>query len=236
MYTARRMTLPRWPYVSFLLLLTTAPACKKKDPAKCDNAKSVIQKALASEEFALARQWRDYAYTHCADPNVLSATDKEITDKEAAAARRKADEEATEREAQQLVKLLSEWVTQHRADPTRAAVNVRCDGPEDSKERWCFRERSVGGKYAVKVRYWEETPVAHKFFSIAPAPIKCEAFGPAAVIAEKHGGAQHYCDITGGTLAGMKLLIQRATDGTHINLVSNEYLDKDPAFKQLAAP
>ena len=226
----------RWLPLPLLLAVAVLPACKKKDPAKCDNAKSVIKQAIGSEEFALARQWRDYAYKHCSDPADLSAVDKGITDGEAEAARRKADAEAKQREAQQLVKLFSQWVGQHRTDPTRAAVNVACSGPEDSTERWCIRERSVGGKYAVKVRYWEETPAAHKFFSIAPDEVKCDAFGASAVIATKHGGAQVYCDVTGGTLSGMKLLIQRAKDGTHMNLVSNEYVEKDPGFKQLAEP
>ncbi|MEZ4227106.1 MAG: hypothetical protein R3B13_39575 [Polyangiaceae bacterium] len=230
------MSCPRLLLGSICILTITLGACNRKDPAKCDNAKSTIQRAIGSEEFAVARQWRDYAYKQCADPADLSTVDKQITDAEAEATRRKTEAETKARDAQQLVKLLTEWAAGHRADPTRAAVNVTCQGPEDTKERWCTRERSVGGKYQVSVRYWEETPSAHKFFTIGPAFVKCDAFGTATVIAEKQQGAQLYCDVTGGPLAGLKLLIQNATDGTRIHLASNEFLEKDPGFKALAEP
>ncbi|MBX3128599.1 MAG: hypothetical protein KF718_17890 [Polyangiaceae bacterium] len=219
-----------------LVVLLALLGCNQKDQGKCDNGKSVTKQAVASEDFALARQWRDYAYKHCADAAALKALDDEIVSKEAEVTSRKAEQQRVAGETTQLVSLFSGWIGQHRADPTRAAVTVSCKGPEEGKDRWCSRERSVGGKYNVRVTYWEAEPKAHEFFTIAPGEVTCDAFGAATQISEKHGGLQRFCDLTAGGLSGMQLLIRRAKDGTHLNVVSKEYVAKNAAFAALSAP
>ncbi len=222
--------LPAWLVLGALL------GCNQKDAGKCENAKGVTAQALASEDFALARQWRDYAYKHCDDPAALKTLDDDIVKKETEVNTRKREEESRRAETEQLLGLFTTWVSQHRADPTRAAVNVSCAGPDDSKDRWCARERSVGGKYTVRVRYWEAEPVAQEFFTIAPGPVTCAQLGTSSELSQKHGGAQVFCDITGGTLSGMQVLIRRAKDGTHLNVVTKEYVAKDARFAALTTP
>ncbi len=175
----------------------------------------------------------DYAYKNCADPAALSGLDKEIVDKQAEVAKRKADAEALKRETDQLVKLFTEWIGQHRANPVGAAVNVTCTAPEDSKDHWCDRERSVGGKYQVKVRYWEADPEAQEFTTKAPGMVECSQFGDTTEVSQKAGGAQRYCQITGGTLANMFVLIRHASDGTYLNVVTQKFVDRHGGFRHL---
>ncbi|MCA9595237.1 MAG: hypothetical protein KC776_18090 [Myxococcales bacterium] len=218
-------------------LLVVAPlalgGCKKKDPAKCDEAMKTTRQALGSEDFALAKQWREYAYKNCDDGATLSGLDKEIVDKQAEVEKKKADAEALERETDQLVKLFTGWIAQHRANPEGAAVNVVCAEPADSKDHWCDRERSVGGKYQVKVRYWEADPEAQEYTTLAPGMVKCSQFGDTTEVSQKAGGAQKYCQITGGSLANMFVLIRHAGDGTHLNVVTQKFVDRHAGFRHL---
>lgn len=216
------------------LAVCSTPGCKRKDAKACENAMSVTRQALAAEDFALAKQWRDHAYKNCDDGVALQALDKEIVDKQAEVEKKKAQEEATKRETDQLVKLFTGWIGQHRATPAGAAVNVVCSaGDEEKKERWCDRERSVGDKYKVKVRYWEAAPEAIEFTTVAPGPLKCDDLGPSSVLSEKAGGAQLHCQITGGPASGLQALIRHAKDGTHVNVVSQQFIDRHSGFRKL---
>src|SRR5262245_3070758 len=101
-----------WPSITALALLSTAGAagCSQKRAGKCADGQKVARQAVEGGDFALAKQWREYAYKQCADASALSALDQEIVNKEAAvtaeaerAAKSKADTAA-------LVKLFLEFV------------------------------------------------------------------------------------------------------------------------------
>src|SRR5262245_50230626 len=142
---------------ALVVLALALPACNKKDPAKCTNAKGVIQQALSAEDFASARQWRDYAYKQC-DPADLQALDQQIVTKESEVQKRKADEKTVKLRTDRLLKLFTDWVAQHRAAPSGAAVNVNCKtssdakDPKKEKELWCTRERNAG-EHKLRVTY-----------------------------------------------------------------------------------
>ena len=119
------------------------------------------------------------------------------------------------------------------SNPEGAAVNVVCAEPADSKDHWCDRERSVGGKYQVKVRYWEADPEAQEYTTLAPGMVKCSQFGDTTEVSQKAGGAQKYCQITGGSLANMFVLIRHAGDGTHLNVVTQKFVDRHAGFRHL---
>jgi hypothetical protein len=213
-----------------LSLTLVGSSCKRKDPAACDNAQQVSKQAAASGDFDLARQWREHAYKKCGADTNLSSLDQEIVRLETEAKQKKADEDAQAQETEQLLKLFTGWVGQHKADPNTAAVNVTCQGEEnEDKARWCTRERSVGGKYQVKVVYWEGEPEAHQFSTVAPGDVTCEALGGTQA-SEKLSGAWRHCQL-GGALGGMQALIRRYADGVHIDVVSQKFIDKHAGFR-----
>ena len=77
------------PAAAFLLL---SPAgCVDKE--KCEEAIRVTRDALAKDQPALARQWRDRAWNMCNDAATVGNLDKEILDKEAAIKKRAEDEQ-----------------------------------------------------------------------------------------------------------------------------------------------
>jgi hypothetical protein len=208
-------------------------ACQKKDPAACTNAQSTIRQAIAVEDFASARRWRDYAYKHC-QPAELEALDKEIVAKEADAQKKKADDESKKQRTDQLLKLFSDWTAQNRANPATAAVNVTCTAPADpkkEKERWCTRER-VAGEFKLRVTYWEAEPDAYEFATTAPSDVSCDQLGPGTVIKNAHEGALLHCDLTGGPLAGSQALAIRTAQGVQVSVFSAKYAEKNEAFRR----
>jgi len=221
-----------WLGLSVVSLLVLA--CNPKDPKKCENAQSVIRQGIAAEDFAAARQWRDYAYKHCADRAALDALDKEIVDKEASAKTRKAAEDGKRQQTEQLVKLFAEWAGANKGNPAGAAVNVACAEPADpkkEKERWCTRERAAS-EHKLKVRYWEAEPDAHEFSTTSPGDVSCDLLGGGAELKNAHGGALLHCNLTGGALAGSQALVVRTAQGTLVSVFSPKYLEKDPAFQR----
>ena len=219
--------------VLILALSGATSGCKKGDQKACDEAQSVTRQALKTENIDLAKQWRVRAYDKCADGVALQGLDQEIVKTQNEINQRIAKEKAVKAETEQLIKLFTGWAAQHRANPEGAAVNVTCVGPEDDKkkERWCERERSVGGKYKVKVHYWEATPEGFSFSTTAPGPVTCEAIGSATKTGEKHGGAQIGCNITSGTLNGLSALIRHVKDGYFVNIYSPKYPELNSAFQ-----
>lgn len=216
-----------------LALSLSLGACKKKDPEACNNAKNVIRQALSSEDFASARTWRDYAYKNCDDRSELDKLDKEIVDTEATVKKRKADEEAVKGRTDQLMKLFTEWASQHKANPAGAAVTVTCTPPADPKketERWCTRERAAG-EYKLHVRYWEAEPAAFEFSTIAPGAVTCDAFGSATQLRTAHNGSLVQCEL-GGMLGGAQGLAVRTAAGNMVSIYSPKLLEKDPAFQR----
>ncbi len=215
-------------------------ACKKKDPAACSNAENVVRQALGNEDFAAARQWREYAYKHCDDHAKLDALDKEIVAKQAAVEQRKTEDDAKKRRTDELVKLFVDWVGQHKADPASAAVNVTCTEPADpkdpkkQKQHWCTRERPAG-EFKLSVTYWEAEPDAYEFSTTAPGEVSCDALGANSVLKNGHQGALVHCSLTGGALAGSQALILRTAQGSALSVVTQKYVDKSDAFRRKLA-
>src|SRR5258706_14170012 len=121
------------PIAALISVALVAPACKKKNPENCTNAKNVIQQALTSEDFASARQWSDYAYNQC-DRADMQTLDQQMVTKEPEVTKRKADEEAQKGKTASVVKLFTDWVAAHRAAPSGAAVSVTCGESPDPKD------------------------------------------------------------------------------------------------------
>ncbi len=226
----------RWPWaVCAISIAFGTTGCKRKDAAKCDEALGVARKSADVADFALARQWREYAYKHCEDSGQLQALDKEIVDKERAHQEKEAAEAALRKEVDDLARVFADWAGQNKADPSRAAPPT-CEGDEaaaEKKERWCNGQRSVSGKYTLGVRYWEAEPAAVQFSVKAPGELTCEALGPSSVINTLSGGARIYCDMTGGSLAGMKALLTRTPDGMQVTAFSPQYLARDAGLKAI---
>jgi hypothetical protein len=72
------MTALWWGVV--LVTLLSAGGCK--DKAKCSEAEETTKKALAVDDTALARQWRERTWKMCGDKGKLAAIDQEILAKE----------------------------------------------------------------------------------------------------------------------------------------------------------
>jgi hypothetical protein len=214
-------------------LLSTLPACKRKDPEKCENAQKVTRQAAEVGDFTLARQWREYAYKHCADTSRLGALDQEITDKERQKAEQVAATERKQAEIEQLLQIFADWTKQNKDAAERAAPGPSCDGPEDKKERWCSAQRSVSGKYTLAVRYWEAEPAAAQFSVRAPGEVACDKLGPSTVLKTMHGGARVYCDVTGGALEGLKLLVTRTAEGSLVSAFTPKYLERDAGLRAI---
>ena len=226
----------RWLLFSlFALVVAPAPGCKRKDAEKCDEAQKVARQSADTGDFALARQWREYAYKHCDDQSALQTLDRDITDKEKALLEKKAAEEAKQREIDQLVNVFTQWASQNKANPA-AAASVTCTGPEDTKDRWCAGQRSVSGKYSLAVRYWEAEPAAVQFSTLVPGELTCEKLGPTNVLKTLSGGARTYCDMTGGSLAGMKALLSRTAEGMNVAVFTPQYLERDAGLKAIVGP
>ena len=56
----------------------------------------------------------------------------------------------------------------------------------------------------------------------------CDALGPNHVLGTPPG--RIYCEITGGRLQGMQALVSNRPDGTHVDVFSPSYLQKDPSL------
>jgi len=228
-------------FARFLLVVSTGLAvagtggCKRKDKGKCDEALRVARDALGKENTASAREWREYAYKHCADTTTLQALDSEIVAKEAAIEKKKAEEAAKKQRLAAFATTFGGWVAQHRANPTGASVNVTCDGDENpKKERWCTRSREISGKsQQFTVRYWEAEPEAAVFSTKPAEPVGCDALGPHQVMGTWDVPSttgkpikRARCKMTGGSLSGLQVL---ATDalGADLFVIAPKYLEKD---------
>jgi hypothetical protein len=221
------------PVLLLSLFAAGSSGCKKSDPEKCDNALKVARQSADIGDSALTRQWREYAYKHCSDRSALEALDKELVDKEKAALQKKAEQEAKQREIDQLVQIFVDWVSQHRTDPARSSSRGGCQGPEDTKDRWCTRQRSVSDKYPLTARFWEAEPAAVQFSLRAPGDVSCDKLGSADVKNTLSGGARTHCVLTGGLLSGMQVLTSRTPEGSIVAVFSSEYVERDAGLKAL---
>src|SRR5258705_13421473 len=146
------------PGTTFLVGCVVAVlGCQTRNAEKCTQGLDVTRQAIKSSDFALAKQWREFAYKMCdpagQDKEGLVALDLELSTAEAtvkanadAEAQRKAKNDA-------LLKLFVTWAGDNRAAPEKASASPVCDTPTDaaeaaavakSKERLCSATRTAG--------------------------------------------------------------------------------------------
>jgi hypothetical protein len=228
--------------VMVLPALLLSLGCNQKDAEKCTQALATARQASTAEDFALAKQWREYSYKQCEDAATLASLDKELSEREAAVVARKDAEAKKKAESTQLIKLFTDFIGQNRAAPDRASAAPVCDplpegAKEDSKDRFCTATR-VAGAYTIQVRFWQADPQAFRFTVKPDDPVTCEALGPATVVktwdVAAVGGAyvkRHRCDL-GGTLAGLHGVVSEAAKA-EVSVFSPQYLDRDPGMKPI---
>jgi len=228
---------------SAALLVTTLflplTSCKKKDPEKCQQAMTTTRQALSAEDYALARQWREYAYKHCEDVATLQALDQELVNKEAETNRRAQEQGNKKAELSAVLQLFTRWASENRMAPQNASKLVVCDPvpqgtPKDKeKEHWCSATRNVDTRYSFYVRYWDAEPDAVRFTVRPPSPASCADLGEHKVVgswdvAVPGGGSvkRTHCELTSGPLAGMHAVATNAI--TELHVVSPKYIQRDP--------
>jgi len=232
-------------------LMFSAFACQTRNAEKCSQGFSVTRQAIAAGDFALARQWREFAYKMCdatgEDKQGLVSLDQELSNAESGA-KAKADADA-QRKAKNgaLLKLFVAWVGDNRAAPDKASVAPVCDKPADaaeaakvekSKERLCTSSRTAGDS-TLTARYWEADPKIARFSTKFPAPVSCQDFGGTASktfdVPALNGASvkRSVCDITSGALSGMSVVVSAAGNADAYVYVP-AYLDKDKQMKLIA--
>jgi hypothetical protein len=216
--------------------LLLSAGCSQKDAAKCQQGQEGVKKSVQAGDDALVQQWREYAYKYCEDSALLSSLDREITEKRAADAKRKAEEAKQKAANEQLVALFLKWAGENKAAPERAASNAACEGgeaEEKSQERWCNGTRTAGS-HVLSVRYWEKESAAAKFEVKVPQPITCEALGAHRVIRAwtipNQPIKRFHCEITGGPAAGLQAMVSQAVNAP-LHVFSAKYLEMDPGLK-----
>jgi len=224
------------------LPLVLALGCNQKDAEKCTQALGTTRQAATAEDFALAKQWREYAYKQCDDQSALASLDKELGEREGAVAARKDAEAKKKAESAALMQLFTSFVAQNRAAPDRASAAPVCDPlPEgakpDSKDRFCTGTRQAGN-HLLQVRFWQADPQAFRFSVKAEEPATCDALAPATVAktwdVAAVGGAyakRHRCDL-GGSLAGLQGVVSEAARA-EVSVFSPQYLERDPGMKPI---
>lgn len=233
----------------FVLL---ALGCQTRDEAKCNQGFDVTRQAIKSNDFDLARQWREYAYKQCdpagQDKEGLATLDQELATSEAAV-KAAADAEARRKAANEaLLKLFVGWAGENRAAPDKASVAPVCDPPPadpaaaakiaKSKEQLCTATRSAG-EHTLTVRYWDADKSLLRFATKFPAPVSCQDFGATVSrtfdVPALGGGSvkRSRCDIGAGALSGMSVVVSEANNA-EAYVFSPGYLEKDPLMKQIA--
>lgn len=229
-----------------------ALGCNSRDEAKCNQGFDVARQAIKQKDFALAKQWREYAYKQCdaagQDKEGLATLDKELSTAEATA-KAAADAEA-QRKAKNdaLLKLFISWASDNRAAPDKASVSPVCDPPPadpveaakiaKSKEQLCTATRTAG-EHTLSVRYWEADKTLMRFATKFPAPVSCQDFGATVTktfdVPATNGAAikRSRCDISSGPLSGMGVVVSEAVNA-EAYIFTPGYLEKDRLMKQIA--
>lgn len=221
-----------------LLACVSLAGCKKGDPEKCNQAQTVVRSAVASGDFASARQWREYAYKQCDDQSSLPALDQSIVQAESAAAAKKAADEQETRDTNALAKLFFQFVADNRAAPEHASQAPVCDPPPaggaaESKERFCTATRQAGN-HTLEARYWDADHSAVRFTTTLDGEIDCKAMG--GTVAKQWdvpavGGKsakRTRCDL-GGALQGLTAVVT-AAHRAPLYVVSPTYVAHDPGW------
>jgi hypothetical protein len=232
---------PRLGLVAFALL--GLASCKKGDSEKCTQAQTVVRTSLDAENFAAARQWREYAYKQCEDPTPLALLDQSITDREAQVLAKKAAQEKLDRDTKALAKVFFEFVAQHRAAPDTSSQAPVCDAApagaaakpgEESKERLCTATRQAG-THPIEVRYYDADRTAFRFTTTLEGELDCKAMNGAvskqwdvAAVGGKTAKRTR-CDL-GGALQGLTAVLTAASKAP-IHVVSPSYVARDPGWR-----
>ena len=238
--------------VGCVLLALSAVACKTRDADKCNQGFDVTRQSIKSNDFALAAQWREYAYKMCdaagQDKDGLATLDKELSTAQAtvkanaeAEAQRKAKNDA-------LLKLFVGFASSNRAAPDKASNAPVCDPPpadpieakkiEKSKEQLCTGTRTAGDN-TLTARYWDADKTLMRFATKFPAPVSCQDFGATVVktfdVPATNGASvkRSRCEFSSGPLSGMGLVVSEAANADAY-IFAPGYLEKDRLMKQIA--
>lgn len=236
------------------LVLLVAPlvvGCQTRNAEKCEQGFTVTRQAIKSNDFALAKQWREFSYKMCdpagQDKEGLVALDQELSNAEASV-KAKADADAQRKgKNDALLKLFVSWVGDNRAAPEKASSAPVCDTPTDkaeaaavekSKERLCTATRTAGDN-TLTARYWEADPKLARFSTKFPAPVSCEDFGGTVSktfdVPATSGASikRSVCDVTSGALSGMSVVVS-AAGNADAYVYTAGYLEKDKQMKLIA--
>jgi len=219
--------------------------CNKKSPEKCQDSLKVARQALDSEDFELARKWREYSYTHCEDAGMLATLDKEVVAKEAASRARAQEQQQAKADTDQLLSVLKQFVVSNKSDIAKASAAILCEAPlhpEKENERWCSASRAISAKYALRFRYWDELREAQEFTITPPLAISCSDLGEHTIVATWQVPAldgrsipRTHCTLTAGELAGFDALVSGAPNAPVV-VFSKGYLERDERLRGMATP
>ena len=235
-----------------LVTLLLALGCQSRDADKCNQGFDVTRQAIKSHDFALAKQWREYAYKQCdaagQDKDGLATLDKELSTAEATVAAAASAEAQRKAQNDALLKLFVSWVGDNRAAPDKASAAPVCDPPPadavlaaqiaKSKQQLCTGTRTAG-EHSLTVRYWDADKTLFRFATKFPAPVSCQDFGATVTrtfdVPSTSGAGikRSRCEITSGALSGMGLVVSEANNA-EAYIFSPAYLAKDPLMKQIA--
>src|SRR5450432_1020857 len=230
----------------------SALGCSEKDAAKCQDALDGTRKSLAAEDIALTGQWRNRAYTYCADQASLATLDKQIVEQQASQAALKQAEAQRKAQNEGLLKAFTTWAGDNRVAPEHASVSPRCDGDDPdagapkvestdpkAKERFCTATR-IAGTSTLTARYWEADKTLELFMVTPPGPVSCDDLGPNKVLKSwdvpaKNGqtAKRTRCELTSSSLSGMNAVVSAASNAP-VYVFSAGYLTKDPAMQKIA--
>jgi hypothetical protein len=228
-----------------------ALGCQTRNAEKCEQGFSVTRQAVGAKDFALAKQWREFAYKMCDpagdDKENLVKLDQEITGAEAAVKAAADAEAARKAKNDALLKLFVTWAGDNRAAPDKASAAPVCDTPTDAtekatvertKERFCTGTRSAG-ENALSARYWEAEPKLARFSTKFASPVSCADFGAAesksfeVPSTSGVGVKRSLCQITSGSLSGMSVVVS-AANNADAYIFDPGVLEKDRLMKQIA--
>jgi hypothetical protein len=225
--------------------------CQNRDAAKCAQGFDVTRQAIKTGDFALARQWREYAYKQCdaagEDQASLATLDREISSAEAALKAQADAELQRKQQNEALLKLFVSWAGQNRAAPDKASAAPVCDVPADpaeakkveiTKERFCTATRQAGN-HTLVARFWQADNNALRFSAKFPAPVSCQDFGASVSktwdVPSTSGVPvkRSRCEITSGPLSGMSVIVS-AAHNADAYIVSPAFIERDPQTKLIA--
>jgi hypothetical protein len=231
-------------------LVLCALGCQTRNAEKCEQGLSVTRQAIKSNDFALAKQWREFSYKMCdpagQDKEALVGLDQELSTAEATV-KANADAEAQRKSKNDaLLKLFVSWVGDNRAAPEKASASPTCDTPTDaaeaaavakSKERSCTATRTAGDN-TLTARYWEADPKLARFSTKFPSPVSCQDFGASETksfeVPSTSGAGikRSVCTISAGALSGMTVVVSAAANADAY-VFTPGYADKDRQTKAI---